>query len=93
MSDGRGGILVSSDSDSVAFELVNLSSGATTRIPVQVSQSSSSQTLVWSPDSQWLFAIAANGKLLAVSARSDQVESLGVPLPDFSQLAIRAAGG
>jgi hypothetical protein len=86
-------VVVSSGIDRVALELINLSSGATTRIPVRVNQDSSSQTLVWSPDSQWLFAIAGNGKLFAVSARSHRVQNLGVPLPDFSQLAIRAASG
>lgn len=81
--------MVVASGDNVALDFIDLSSGAASRIPVPVNQDSSSQTLVWSPDSQWLFVVSANGRLLAVSARSHRVESLGVPLPHFSQLAIR----
>jgi hypothetical protein len=84
-------VVVAGGGDSVALDLMNLGSGATVRIPVPVNQNSSSQTLVWSPDSQWLFVLTANGKLLAVNARSHRVESLGVPLPRFTQLAISPA--
>jgi hypothetical protein len=85
-------IVVAAGKDSAALNLINLSSGAVSRVPVPVSQSSSSQTLGWSPDSQWLFVISADGKLLAVNARSHRVQSLGVSLPRFTQLAISAAG-
>jgi hypothetical protein len=85
-------VVVADGDDSVALDLINLSSGAVSRIPVPVSQNSSSQTLVWSPDSQWLFVLSADGKLLAVNARSHRVQSLGVSLPRFTQLAISAAG-
>jgi hypothetical protein len=85
-------VVVASGGDSVALDLINLTSGAVSRIPVPVNQNSSSETLVWSPDSQWLFALSADGKLLAVNARSHQVHSLGISLPRFSQLAMSAAG-
>jgi hypothetical protein len=85
-------VVVAGAHDSVALDLINLSSGAVSRIPVPVSQNSSSQTLVWSPDSQWLFVLSADGKLLAVNARNHRVQSLGVPLPRFTQLAVTAAG-
>jgi hypothetical protein len=81
-------VVVASAHHGMALDLIDLSSGAATRIPVPVNQDSSSQTLVWSPDSKWLFALSASGKLVAVNARSHRVESLGVPLPRFSQLAI-----
>ncbi len=46
--------------------------------------------MAWSPDSRWLFVAAADGKLLAVNARTGQAKSLGVTLPAVSQVAIRA---
>lgn len=78
-------------SSGVMLEEINLDSGAATRIGVPVTQDSSSQTMVWSPDSKWLFVVAANGRLVAVNAATGRVQSLGVPLPEFSQLAIRTA--
>jgi hypothetical protein len=85
-------VVVASGNDRVALDLIELSSGAAMRIPVPVNQNTSSQTLVWSPDSQWLFVLSADGKLLAVNARSHRVQSLGVSLPRFTQLAIGPAG-
>jgi hypothetical protein len=85
-------VAVASGGSSVALELISLSSGAATRIPVPVNQNASSQTMVWSPDSQWLFVLSADGNLLAVNARSHRVQSLGVPLPRFTQLATSPAG-
>jgi hypothetical protein len=85
-------VVVAGGDDSAALEFISLSSGAVSRVPVPVNQNASSQTLVWSPDSRWLFALNANGKLLAVNARSHRVQSLGVSLPRFTQLSISAAG-
>lgn len=85
-------VVVAGGAGSVAFDLINLTSGTVSRIPVLVNQDSSSQTLVWSPDSQWLFVLSANGELLAVNARSHSLQSLGVPLPRFTQLATSPAG-
>ncbi len=85
-------VVVANGRDSFALDLINLGSGAAIRIPVPVNQNSSSQTIVWSPDSQWLFVVSANGKLLAVNAQSHRVQSLGVPFPRFTQLAVSGAG-
>jgi hypothetical protein len=74
----------------VALEQISLVTGAVRPIAVPVSQNSSSQTMAWSPDSQWLFVLAASGKLLAANMRTGKVQSLGIPLPRLSQLAIRA---
>jgi hypothetical protein len=85
-------VVVAGGDDSVALDLINLTSGAVSRVPVPVNQNASSETLVWSPDSQWLFVLSADGKLLAVNARSHRVQSLGVTLPRFTQLAVSPAG-
>jgi hypothetical protein len=74
---------------SAALDLVNLATGGTTTIPVAVGSQSSSRTLAWSPDSRWLFVVAANGKLTAVNARTGRVQDLDIPLPALSQIAVR----
>jgi hypothetical protein len=90
--DGSAAAVVVADGgDSVALDLISLTSGAVSRIPVPVNQNSSSETMVWSPDSQWLFVLSADGKLLAVNARTHRVQSLGVSLPRFTQLAVSPA--
>jgi hypothetical protein len=90
--DGRtAAVVVGTGGEGVGLTEVNLVTGTTARIGVPVSQDTSSQTMVWSPDSAWLFVVAADGRLVAVSAASRRVVSLGVPLPVFSQLAIRPA--
>ncbi len=83
-------VVVSSGSQQVALEQINLVSGATRRIAVPVNENASGQTMAWSPDSKWLFVLSASGTLLAVNARTGKVRSLGIPLPHLSQLAIRA---
>ncbi len=77
----------------VSLKLVDLASGAVTTIDVPVTQASSSQMLAWSPDSRWLFVADAGGQLLAVDQVSHRVESLGVPLPDIIQIAVRQPPG
>jgi hypothetical protein len=77
----------------VALEQISLVSGAVKTIPVPINENASSQTMAWSPDSQWLFVLGASGKLLAVNVRTGKVQSLGIPLPDFSQLTIRDSAG
>jgi hypothetical protein len=47
-------------------------------------------TIVWSPDSRWLFAATADGSLAAISADTGGVGDLGTVLPPLSQLAIRS---
>jgi len=73
--------------------MVNLNTGRTTTMPVPVDESSDSQALAWSPDSRWLFALAANGKLVAIRVSDGTMHSLGVRLPVLSQIAMRATAG
>lgn len=71
--------------------LVDLSTGASTHIDVPVGPRVSEDTMVWSPDSRWLFAAGTDGQLYAVSSSSGQVQDLGTELPQLLQLAVRAA--
>ena len=86
-------VVVSRGKVQVALEQISLVSGAVKPIAVPINQNASSQTMAWSPDSQWLFVLAASGKLLAVNISTGKVQSLGIPLPGFSQLTIRSAAG
>jgi hypothetical protein len=49
-------------------------------------------TLAWSPDGRWLFAVTADGVLVAFDPRTGQPFLLGVALPPVTQLAVRAGG-
>jgi hypothetical protein len=83
-------VVVGGGNGRVALEQISLVSGAVRPIAVPVNENSSSQMMAWSPNSQWLFVLAATGKLLAVNIRTGKVQSLGIPLPRLSQLTIRA---
>ena len=74
----------------VALHLLDLATGTDQQIAVRLNQSAVGPgTLVWSPDSRWLFVITAHGGLAAVNARTRQAEGLGVRLPRLSQIATR----
>jgi hypothetical protein len=50
-------------------------------------------TLVWSPDSKWLFVTNGTGRLYAIDADSGQVTTLDVILGPIGQIALRAPAG
>ncbi len=77
----------------VMVRLVDLRSGASHPIPVQLAAVPSNESMVWSPDGNWLFVVGSGGRLLAVNAHSRQVQGLGVTLPYVTQVAIRDAPG
>jgi hypothetical protein len=88
--DGSAAAIVSASGDRVTLHLLNLVSGADQRIAVSLDQESADgQTLAWSPDSRWLFVVAAHGELAVVDAHTGHVEGLDVSLPPLSQIAIR----
>jgi hypothetical protein len=86
-------VIVASISRGTALDLVNLSTGGTTTVPVRIGMSSDSRTLAWSPDGRWLFVLASTGQVVAVRASNGSVHSLGVRLPRLTQIAIRGADG
>jgi hypothetical protein len=82
----------------LTVHLIDLRSGVTRDLDVPLSApgndfpfggDANEQAMAWSPDSRWLFVAASGGRLVAVSARTGQVESLGVSLPAVDQVAIR----
>ncbi len=77
----------------VMVRLVDLRSGVSHAIPVQLAAVPSNESMVWSPDGNWLFVVGSGGRLLAVNAHSRRVQGLGVTLPYVTQVAIRDAPG
>jgi hypothetical protein len=88
--DGAMSALVDPTSQTPAIHVRDLTSGADHLLAVPIDPSTSIETLVWSPDSQWLFVANANGGVSVVDARTRQVRDLGNMLPTLSQIAIRA---
>jgi hypothetical protein len=77
---GRDGVLT--------VHLINLRTGANRNLGIRLGADLSDQSMVWSPDSRWLFVAAANGKLVAVNASTGKAERLP-GLPAVTQVAIR----
>ncbi|HEY2508199.1 MAG TPA: hypothetical protein VGI58_16915 [Streptosporangiaceae bacterium] len=73
--------------------LINMRSGASRTLPVPMANSPANELMAWSPDSRWLFLAASNGRLLALNARTGSLRTLGVRLPDITQVVIRPAAG
>jgi hypothetical protein len=75
----------------ITVHLLSLDSGTDRAVPVHADRESFAPgNMAWSPDSQWLFVIAAHGNLVAVNASTGAVRGLGTALPPVSQLAVRA---
>ena len=88
--DGSAAAVLRVSGNRVTLHLLNLVSGADLQISVSLDQGSAAdQTLAWSPDSRWLFVVAAHGELAAVNARTRHAEGLGVELPPIGQIAVR----
>ncbi len=77
----------------LTLHLVNLISGDDQRLGVRLAPGTPGpQTLAWSPDSRWLFVVAAHGTLAVVNTRTGQEQNFGLALPRVSQIAVRASG-
>jgi hypothetical protein len=97
--DSTAAVAESGPDGQLTVHLINLRSGATRDLKIVLGTSSSGhppgpdvndQSMVWSPDSRWLFVAAAGGRLVVVDARTGRAEHLGVTLPAVTQVAIRA---
>jgi hypothetical protein len=97
--DGSTAAVAASGRDGqLTVHLINLQSGASRSLNILMGTPGNpplgadlnDQSMVWSPDSRWLFVAAAGGKLVAVDARTGEAERLWPKLPAVSQVAIRA---
>lgn len=87
---GTAGLAPSGPYGAVAVHLINLRTGANRDLKIPIGADLSNQSMVWSPDSRWLFVAAAGGKLVAVDASTGRAERLQAGLPAVEQVAIRA---
>jgi hypothetical protein len=93
--DGSYAAVLRPDSQSgeVNVRLVSLTSGTEHAVAAPLDQQTiQAGTIVWSPDSRWLFVAGAHGELSAVDPRTSTVRGLGVQVPPVIQLAIRDPG-
>jgi len=75
----------------ISLHLINLRTGADHPVDMPADLMPAEQTLAWSPDGRWLFAVAGPGQLLAINPRTFQAVHLGVSLPYLTQIAVRPA--
>jgi hypothetical protein len=87
--DGVTAALVRQESfDGPTLHLLDLVSGQDRRLDFGLDAAPDEQALLWSPDSRWLFAIGADGRLAAVD-HSGRIHRLDLALPPLTQLASR----
>ncbi|GIH14773.1 hypothetical protein [Rugosimonospora africana] len=87
----RAALIESGPNGSVTVGLYDLASGSTS-YGVQVSPAlSDPDSMVWSPDSRWLFIAGDDGALYPVDPATGEVHNLGVVLPHLTRLAVRPA--
>ncbi|HVX45799.1 MAG TPA: hypothetical protein VHC49_18055, partial [Mycobacteriales bacterium] len=88
-ADGSHAALITTE----GLHVLSLRTGIDTLISVPLdSQAIQPGTIVWSPDSRWLFVAGADGRVYAVDARSSSVHYLN-QIPPVTQLAIRTTAG
>jgi hypothetical protein len=87
--NGDTAALVEEDGRGIAVHLLDLDSGADRRVDTPINVGYADVTMVWSPDSRWLFVIGGTGTLVPIDRATGQVYDLGVDLPPVEQLAIR----
>jgi hypothetical protein len=87
--DGRIAAVVESDRAGVSVHLIDLVTGTDRRLDVPVNIGYADATVVWSPDSRWLFMVGGTGTVVPVEGATGQVYDLGTPLPPVTQLAVR----
>jgi hypothetical protein len=86
-------VVPGSSQNQARLELVSMRSGAAVRVAVPVPPSSTSQSLAWSPDSRWLFVVAARGTLAVVDGRTGRQQRINLGVSGLRQIVIRPAAG
>jgi hypothetical protein len=94
--DGSTAAVLAVDSAGTGtVHLLDLVSGAdrSTGITLDPKHSFGAGSLVWSPDSRWLFVPGANGSVIVLDRRTMNTSGLGVRLPPVSELVLRTGSG
>jgi hypothetical protein len=90
--DGATAALISPDATGApALHLRDLDTGVDSPVTVSLDSGASAGTakLCWSPDSRWLFALDADGRVVLIDNRTAEARPLAVGLPPIEQLALR----
>jgi len=87
---GTAGVSQTGRDSVLTVHLINLRTGANRNLGIPLGADLSDESMAWSPDNRWLFVAAADGKLVAVDARTGKAQLLQAPLPAVEQVAIRA---
>jgi hypothetical protein len=89
--DGSTAAILEGDGGPVRLHLIDLHSGADRSTDVTLNPDLDYQDglFVWSPDSHWLFATNATGRLYAINAAANKTNELPLTLGPVSQLALR----
>ncbi len=88
-ADGSTAALFENDSAATSrFTLLDLRSGHARTAHVALPENQNASRLVWTPDSRYLFTVAANGRI-AVVDKTGHVRLLPATLPPMTQLALR----
>lgn len=87
---GTAGVAQSGPYGVLTVHLINLRTGANRDLRIPLGADLTNQSMVWSPDSRWLFVAAADGELVAIDASTGRAERLQARLPAVVEVAIRA---
>jgi len=91
--DGRTAAVFDVGSDGYnTIELLDLRTGSLLATRLDLEETVNDGTIVWSPDSRWLFAVDRAGGVIAYAPGTGQIQSMPGPLPPLTQLAVRTDG-
>jgi hypothetical protein len=90
--DGNTAAVLEGDGGPARLHLIDLHSGADRSTDVTLNPDLDYQDglFVWSPDSHWLFATNATGRLYAIDSAANKTNELPLTLGPVSQLALRS---
>lgn len=94
--DGSTAALFALDSGTApTLRVLNLATGVSraTDVSFDPDDAFGTGSLVWSPDSRWLFAAGADGHVAVINPATARSSALAARLPAVSQLALRTAVG
>jgi hypothetical protein len=85
--DGKLAAILGFSGSSQSIHLLDLTTGADRQIAVTLDPSNFDSTMVWSPDSRWLFS-TTSGRLSVID-RNGRDHKLAVSLPPVTQMGLR----
>jgi hypothetical protein len=89
--DGATAAMIGVEDAGLTLHLLDLATGVDrpTGVVLDPVNSFGGGKVVWSPDSRWLFAVDANGRVVVIDPAARRTADLGVPLPPLTEIALR----